>query len=214
MGSGVADGLIMLHGMKLISPPAVQPITLDEAKLHVRVDHTDDDAVIARAIAAAVGYVDGSEGFLGRALVDQTWELSLTAFPTGQQAAIKIPLPPLIEVLSVKYDNSGGTESTVPASDYVVDNAREPGRIVTKSAWPVASTTLANAVRIRYRAGYQDRSMSPPVGTVPVDILNAMLLIVGDLYDNRANIVIGQSAITMPAADVLLRRRLIDMSLA
>jgi uncharacterized phiE125 gp8 family phage protein len=193
-------------GLKLVTPPATRPLTLTEVKLHLRVDpgNTDDD-LIELILRAAVAHNDGPEGFLGRALIDQTWDLYLDEFPVG---AIEIPLPPLIEVVGVFYNDSAGDEQEWGAANYTVDNANEPGRVLIagSGSWPTISTD-ANAVRIRFRAGYLDTS-SPPVANVPSDIKAGLLLYIGALYANREETVIGQTVAKLPwGAEALLRRR-------
>lgn len=199
-------------GLKLITAPSILPVTVAEAKLHLRVDHSEEDDLIERAISSATGFVDGPDGFLGRALIDQTWELTLDEFPINE---IRIPLPPLIEVVSVIYDDADGNPQTIATSDYSVDNVSEPGWVLPLSSgsWPTVFEGI-NSVRIRFRAGYVDMSQSPVVGEVPAEIINAILLHVGDQYANRENIVLGVSAVEMKTSEHLLRRRRRDISLA
>lgn len=192
-------------GLKLVTPPATRPLTLTEVKLHLREDSSDQDAVIELLLRAAVEHNDGPEGFLGRALIDQTWDLYLDEFPVG---AIEIPLPPLIEVVGVFYNDSAGDEQEWSATNYIVDNANEPARLLIagSGSWPTISTD-ANAVRIRFRAGYLDNS-SPPVANVPFDIKAGLLLYIGALYANREETVIGQTVAKLPwGAEALLRRK-------
>jgi uncharacterized phiE125 gp8 family phage protein len=198
--------------LKPISPPAYAPVTLTEAKLHLRIDHAEEDTLIEQFIDAATGHVDGPRGFLGRALIDQTWDLYLDRFPTRE---IKIPLPPLIELISVTYDDTGGVATILDPSLYSIDDVSEPGWIVpVNSSWPSTFDGI-NAVRIRFRAGYVDNSFSPAIGEVPADIRSAILLYVGSLYANRETIIVGVSAMEIPwSAEQLLLRRRIDVSLA
>ena len=198
--------------LRLISPPATLAVTLVEAKRHLRVDHTDDDLLIVAYLQAIIDHVDGKDGMLGRALVDQTWELVLDAFPENE---IKIPLPPLIAVLSIKYDDTAGNEFTLDPTLYTVDNVKEPGWVLPDGSWP-GTFDGVNSVRIRYRAGFLDTS-SPPVTLVPSDIKNAMLLMVGTLYAQRETTVEGQSIMEVPgiaAAETLLRRKRVEISMA
>jgi uncharacterized phiE125 gp8 family phage protein len=197
--------------LKLITPPPFEPLTLAQVKEYFRVDHSDEDDAIARCFSAAVGYVDGPEGFLQRALIDQTWELTLDAFPMRE---IRIPLPPLIEVVSVNYDDGGGNPTTLDPSGYSVDNVSEPGWIVPVSNWPSTFNGI-NAVRIRYRAGYVDTSMSPNVGVVPDDITQALLIYAITVFDQRGVDVIGERTIPLTwSAEQLLRRRRVEVPLA
>ena len=102
--------------------------------------------MIETYIAAATSYVDGEYGFLGRALVTQTWELVINTFPTHE---IKMPLPPLQSVTSVKYDDGEGVEQTLSTSLYTVDTASEPGWIVPPigTGWPTSIFDGINSVK-------------------------------------------------------------------
>lgn len=189
--------------LKLITAPATTPVSLTEAKAHLRVDHTDDDTLITACIAAATAYVDGPNGWLGRALIEQTWELTIDEFPDNE---IKIPMPPLIEVVSIKYDDTAGDEQTLSTDDYTVDLVSEPGWVLPDDTWPSTFDGI-NAVRIRFRAGY--------TGGVPADIKAAILLYIGTLYEHRETVIVGQAATQLPwAAEALLRRKKIHLGLA
>lgn len=195
-------------GLKLIEAPATEPITLDEAKAHLRVTQADDDDLISIFIKAAR---QSAERFLGRALIDQTWELILDEFPDSE---IEIPLPPLIEVVSIYYDDAAGDEQLVPPADYAVDTSNSPGWVVpVSSGWPSPIEAI-NSVRIRFRAGYLNTD-SPPAADVPFDIKAAILLTLGTLYAHRETIVVGQTVALLPwAAEQLLRPHRIHLSMA
>lgn len=204
--------------LKLITPPTITPVTLDEAKAHLRVDTPDEDALITLLIQAATDHVDGPNAFLGRALIDQTWELVIDAFPPAPGSSellnqIKIPIPPLIEVVSITYDDPAGMPIVYDPINYTVDTVSEPGWIVPASSWPTTFDGI-NAVRIRFRAGYVDTVLS--TGTVPADIKGAILLYIGALYANREEVgTEGRVPVELPwGADRLLRRRRIDLSMA
>ena len=195
-------------GLKLITPPADWPVSLVEAKAHLRVDFADDDALIEIFRKAAT---DEAEKFTGRALIEQTWDLYLDAFPAAE---IKIPRPPLIEVVGVFYGGAAD-EQTLPAAGYIVDDASEPARIALASngSWPTL-TTQANAVRVRFKAGYIDDS-SPAAANVPYAIKAAILLTIGTLYANRETVIVGQTATLLPwSAEQLLRRYRVEKAMA
>lgn len=191
-------------GLIQISLPTFEPVSLVEAKAHLRVTFSDDDNVITAFIAAARMNV---EGWLGRALVDQTWDLYLDSFPTDTFKGIQIPLPPLLEVISVKYDDGGGVEQTVSPTAYYVDKASQPGWIVpvgVGASWPTPIDAI-NSVRIRFRAGYITNN-SPPE-QIPFDIKAGMLLTVGSMYEHRESQVVGTIANKLPfGVEQLLRR--------
>lgn len=91
---------------RLITAPAVEPVTVAEARAHLYVGHSDDDAIIGAFIAAAR---EDCEHRTQRALVTQTWERTLDGFP----AAISLPMAPLASVTSVKYIDGDGNEQTL-----------------------------------------------------------------------------------------------------
>lgn len=198
--------------LKLITAPLAEPLTLAEVKQHLRVDHTEEDGLIAIYIRAAREH---AERFLGRALVSQTWDLYLDAFPVNE---IRIPLPPLRSVESIRYDDTAGEEQTVSTLEYYVDTANEPGWVVPDSTttWPTTIDAV-NAVRIRFVAGYAPTADSPEdlASNVPWGIKAAMLLIIGNLYENRENNVVGVITNKLPhGAEWLLRPYRIELSMA
>lgn len=177
---------------KLITAPDSEPVTLTEAKAHLRVDGTDDDTLISALIVAAR---QGAEHSTGRALMPQTWELALDEF----EDEIDLPNPPLISVTSVKYTDSDGVEQTIDAADYQVDSHSAPARLLPAYGleWPT-SREQANAVLVRYQAGYADAA------SVPQEIKAWMLLRVGLLYENRESVAAGVTLSELPHVDRLL----------
>jgi uncharacterized phiE125 gp8 family phage protein len=151
-------------------------VSLAEAKQHLRVDITDDDALITALITAAREYC---EGFQNRAYITQVWQLWLDSWPDGSE--IRIPKPPLQSVASVKYYGADNTEYVLPITDYIVDNKSEPGRIVLayEKTWPSVILRPANAVCVEFVAGYVGADK------VPQRVKQAMYLIIGHLYENR-----------------------------
>lgn len=177
-----------LQALALITPPAYLPVTLAEAKAHLRIDHSDEDALIRGLIGAATSHIQGRDGYTGQALVPQTWEYYLDQFPTDPLKAIAIPLPPLIAVESIKYLDADGAEQTLATSVYAVNTATEPGAVSLKQdqSWPDTRSAW-DAVRIRFQAGYLAFGDSPTsyAGT-PIEVMqSAILLVLADLYENR-----------------------------
>lgn len=181
--------------LKLITAPAAEPVDLTLAKAHCRITDSQQDALVTLAIESARQAVDGQNGVLGRALITQTWELVLDCFPSE---FIRIPLPPLQSVVSIKYQDPDGIEQTLDPGRYLVDTASQPGGVVVDAdGWPEIDDT-ANAVRIRFIAGY-----GAAAADVPAPIRSAILLQVGDLIENRQTQQ--KDALVMnPAAESLL----------
>jgi uncharacterized phiE125 gp8 family phage protein len=199
--------------IRLITAPTVEPVTLAEAKAHCRVDHDDDDARISAYIAAAR---NDCEEWTARAFITQTWELVIDEFPTNE---IMIPKPPLQSVTSIKYDDGAGVEQTLGITDYEVDAASQPGWIVPViTGWPTSLWTGINAVRIRYVAGYDPDTNSPIdyAANVPPSIKQAMLLQIGEYYDNREDIIVGTVVNKLPVGGVesLLRMYRVALGMA
>ena len=107
---------------KRITTPT-EPVTLDEAKLHLRVDGTDENALISAMISAAR---ESCEDRIEGAIPVTGWRLTLDAFPD----AIKLPRGPVASVESVKYIDAAGVEQTLSPLDYLVDTASMQGYIV------------------------------------------------------------------------------------
>jgi len=162
-----------------IAAPEADPVSLAEVREQVRINSVDEDAVIARMIAAAVGRCDGPDGMIGRALITQTWRLTLDAFP----AEIEIPLPPLQSVSSIIYLDGGGAEQTLSASVYQVIGVggRDPARIhpAYGESWP-ATRAQPEAVAVTFVAGY-----GAGAADVPAAIRHEIEKAAADLYEFR-----------------------------
>ena len=118
--------------MPLITAPAVEPVTLLEAKLHLRVDHADDDTLITSLIKTAR---QQAEHRTGRRYGVQTWERAYDAFPAW---ALLLPDPPVTAIVSIKYDDANAVEQTLDPAAYRLRPHSEPAAVMPVSAWPVA----------------------------------------------------------------------------
>jgi uncharacterized phiE125 gp8 family phage protein len=166
---------------RLITPPASEPITLAEAKAHLRLEVADDDAEVTSAIQAARQW---AEQYLWRGIVSQTWELLRDGFPCEDH--FELPKGNLGTVSFVKYLTSvGGSLQTLATSAYLIDTATEPGRILLPfgSTWPT-TVDQWNSVQVQYTVGWA-------VADVPEPIKRAMLLLVSQLYEHRTPEVTG-----------------------
>jgi len=163
--------------------PASEPVTLEEAKSHLRVDASDDDTLIEGLITAARQYY---EDVTRRALITQTWRLSLDRWPGGSE--ILLPRAPLQSVTSVVYTDSDGTATTWSSDEYAVDADSEPGRVVLGYgySWPSATLRTSLPIQITYEAGYGDAD------DVPEKIKQAIKLLVGHWYENREGVMVAQ----------------------
>lgn len=165
--------------IRVHTPPAVEPLDLEEVRLHLRLDEDDvtEVSLIQGLITAAREHV---EAILNRALITQTLELVLDGWPAGN--AIMLPRPPLQSVASVTYTDYAGTATVLSTSDYYVDNENDPAQIVLEygQSWPSTTLRSTGAIVIQYVAGYGDAAAD-----IPQAIVQAMLLLVGHWYETR-----------------------------
>lgn len=171
-------------GLVLTVPPEAEPVTLMEAKQHLRVEDTDEDAFITSLITTAREYCEAVQN---RAYMTQTWELWLDDWP--DKAYIAIPKPPLQEIVSVKYFDTSGKEYVFPESEYIIDNKNQPGGLALAygKGWPSATLRPANGICVTFTAGYKTAD------EVPARVKQAILLLVGHWYENREAALTGSA---------------------
>lgn len=172
--------------LRRTSAPPVHPVTRDEAKAHLRVTSTDDDALIDSYIESATAW---AEKFCGRAFVEQSWTATLDAFPGCD--SIELPKPPLISVTSVSYRDSADVSQSFSSANYIVTQD-EYGAALTltqNATWP-STYTRPDAVTIVFLTGYQKTgagTSGDPYnyrGPVPGPIKEAIKRLVQASYDN------------------------------
>lgn len=183
-----------MAGLSLVTKPPVEPVTLQEAKDHLRVDHSDEDALIDQIVLAAR---ELTEKHTARAFLTQTWDWKLDGFV----AELRVPKPPLQSVTHIKYIDGAGVEQTLDSSVYQVAATGTPGLVVEAhgKSWPSARRQR-DAVTLRFVAGY-----GGGIGDVPAPVKQAMLLVIGHLYLRREETISGTIITTIPmGADALL----------
>jgi len=174
--------------LKLITPPA-ESITLDEAKLHLKVEHAADDALISALITSAR---EQAEHEIGRGIGSQTWQVALDAFPAE---GIDLALPPVSAVSSLVYVDTAGVQQTLAPEAYTLDTESDLEAWLLPAegySWPTTLDT-ANAVKVTFSCG---------LATVPASVRQWMLLRIGTLYTVRAELVAVVSLNTLPNAMV------------
>lgn len=163
----------MLAPVRTVAP-ASMPVTLAEAKAHLRVDHDDQDDLITAQIKAATAYLDGYAGILGRALITQTWRQDLAGFAFR----LTLPVSPVIAIVSVSYVDAGNVQQVLDASAYNLFADARGAHVALRpgQSWPV-TFRRADAVSVTFTAGYG------AAADVPEPIRQAILLIVQRLFD-------------------------------
>jgi len=181
--------------LQLTTPPSLEPVTLEDAKAHLKLDTADDDALIERLIAAARAR---AEWHTGRAFVTQSWMLWSDCWAER----VEIPLPPLQAVTSVTVFAPDGAATAVDPSAYTVDGASQPARIAFHCIAPIALRAI-NAVAIAFDAGY-----GATADDVPAPVREAILEIVAELYVHRGD---GPEEISLSAQALLAPYRIFNL---
>lgn len=173
-------------GTTLLTPPVCEPVTLEMAKAHLRVDFNDEDDLINAYITAARSYLEDA---CGRRLITQIWNLYLQQWPAGDR--LFVPYPPLIGVATVQYTDATETVTTVDPSLYVVNNGSDLGEVVLRfgQIWPPTVLSPSRPIGVTFTCGYGEDP-----GSVPAPLVQALLLLIGHWYQNREAVVIGRAS--------------------
>ncbi len=154
--------------------PSAEPVTLAEAKAHLRIDHAGDDELLEGLIRAARQEVERSAGL---ALIDQDWRLVLDRWPRSGRAIIAIH--PIREILSVTVFGSEGEASLLDPAGYETDTLSRPAR-VHFNEMPAPTRTM-NGIEIDFRAGFGEAGAD-----VPDQLKRAILILVAHWYEFRS----------------------------
>lgn len=168
-----------IHALKPVRTvaPAEPPVTLAQAKAHLRVDHYDEDATIQGYLDAAIARLDGWNGILGRCMVTQTWRLDLLEFPAS--GVLRLPFPDCASV-AVEYTDQLGASQTLSSSIYhLVADSIGPAIIEAENQVFPVTDEIPNAVRVTGVYGFGGAS------AVPWSLKTAILMHVGTLYHHR-----------------------------
>lgn len=173
----------------LITAPAIEPVSLADARLHCRIDSTAEDDLLAIYITAARQM---AEELTNRALITQQWRQTLDAWPAED---VRLDRSPQVSIDSVTYIDAAGATQTLSSAAYALDAATSPGWLIPAdgSTWP-STDTVANAVSITYTCGY-----GAAASDVPAPIRSWILLTVGYLYAQREAVDLTGKASAIPS---------------
>lgn len=180
----------MLAPVRTVAPTA-HVVSLEEAKLFLRVDGNDEDDLITTLRDMAVEQLDGWAGILGRCLVTQTWRQDLGGFPVEDR--IRLPLRPVASVSSVTYYDASNASQTLATSVYAGPFTDELGAyIVLKfgQSWPV-TYAREDAVSVTFVAG-------AAAASIPARAKLLALQMIADAYDSRETVAFGVSVEKIP----------------
>ena len=164
---------------KVTTQPSLEVWTLSEVKNYLKVDTSADDNLITTLLQSAR---EVAERYLNQALITQTITEKLDRL---NKPIIYLSVSPVISVTSFQYNDSQNTTQTYSSTNYIVDNFEKPARLSLAygKTWPTLYGNI-NDVTITYTAGYGSAASN-----VPMQIRQAILMMVADAYDNREDYV-------------------------
>jgi uncharacterized phiE125 gp8 family phage protein len=176
----------------LLTAPAVEPLTLAEAKEYLRVDTSDDDDVITALIAGARVHIEAQTR---RALITQSWRLVRDCWPPDGRIAVR-PAPPRSVVAARYYDEANATHA-IDTSAFVVDTASS---VLSFAAWSMpAPGRDAAGIEIDVSVGYGDAASA-----IPEALRQAIRMLIAHWYENRGLVALGETIAVMPATTAAL----------
>lgn len=194
----------MYTGLRLVTPPAAEPITVDQLRRHARIDTAEFDDLLAVYISTARTL---AEQFLGRALYTQTlaWTMSqvppsgalpllpmpllvlpvILSFPQIWNRPFDLPRAPVQSVSSVVVTYQDGTTATLdPAADYSVDLGVDPARLRLGS---LNLPVYARELTVTFVAGYGAPPGTGAASPIPAPILTGILFLATWLWEHRGD---------------------------
>ena len=175
--------------LQLRAGPLTEPVSLETAKTHLRIDGTDDDLLINSLITAARIFVETS---IAKIMISQSWSYFRDAWP--KNGTMHLPLSPLISVDEIRL-HAEGSFSLLDAEDYAVDLISRDPRIKLRGGPPSPDTTRPlNRIEVQFTAGF-----GATVSDVPADLVQAVLMLATHWYEQRAPIGHGGAFDDIPA---------------
>lgn len=174
----------------LTSGPSAEPVSLDEAKLHCRVDGEAEDILIGSLILAARLHIERS---LDVALVSQSWSLYLDQWP--DKTFVELPLSPLISVDAIRLYSPTGSFVTLDPSLFVLDPVSRRPRLARHQgqSWPLPGRNV-NGIEIAFTAGY-----GAAADDVPMPVRLAIKMLVAHWYEAREPVLFGETTDPVPS---------------
>ena len=171
----------------LLIPPAAEPWSVAEAKAFLRVEHGDDDTIVAALIAAARGHV---EALTRRALLTQSWRFVLDAWPANGRIILR--MGPLRSVIAARVYDTANHASAIDVETFVVDIAAD---VIASPCWALPLPgRFAAGIELDVELGY-----GVLASDVPDALRHAIRMLVAHWYENRGLAAIGANVAMLPA---------------
>ncbi len=170
--------------MQLITEPASEPVTLDEAKLFLRIDTADDDALLATLITASRRLVEQTTG---KCLLQQTWRFGVDRWPVS--ALLRLPLSPLLSLSAVTVMDGTGNRVAQTLANFPINATSVPPTIQAKTV-PSSGAVCEGGIQLDAVFGYGTTAAS-----VPQPLRLAVLMVATQFYETR-----GQGETILPGA--------------
>lgn len=185
----------MAHRSLKVNVAATVPLfTTAQAKQHLKIDTTADDTYIDNLITAAT---ESCQIYTNRYFITTT----VTQYSDSWKEVASLYKSPVQELTHIKYYNSSDVLTTWEATEYILDAVSEPARIAVAVdySFPNLSTRELNRVEVKYKVGYGDAASDVPDG-----IKQAVLLCIGNWYENRQSVITGRTATELPLSSQYL----------
>jgi uncharacterized phiE125 gp8 family phage protein len=183
----------------LLTGPALEPISLAEAKAFLRIEHDDDDDVLTALISGARIYVETQTR---RALITQSWRLTRDAWPETGRIAVRPG--PLQSLEAVRVYDGGAEPIELDAAGFSPDVA---GSELVFAPWAMPAPGRAAGIELDVTVGYGDAAID-----VPEPLRQAIRLLLGHWYENRGVVAPGTtSALPLTVSALLAPYRMVSL---
>jgi uncharacterized phiE125 gp8 family phage protein len=180
----------------LLTGPAIEPVTLADAKSYLRIEHAADDDALLALIAGARIHVEAQTR---RALITQTWRLSRDAWPDDGRIAV-LPVP-LRALAAARIHKADGTTLALPAAAFAADTAAAPAVLAFAPATLAGPGRAVAGIELDVEVGY-----GPAATDVPQPLRQAIRMLVAHWYENRGVTASGSAAAALPESVAALLR--------
>jgi uncharacterized phiE125 gp8 family phage protein len=171
----------------LLIAPAVEPLSLAEAKAFLRMETGDDDALITALIAGARLHIEGQTQL---ALITQSWRMVFDRWPKHGRIAVR-PAP-LKAVTAARVYDLHGNAQTVDTQAFVPDLGASMLAFVP---WAVpVPTRIAAGIELDVTVGF-----GAAAADVPEPLRQAVRLLVAHWYENRGLIAAAGETALLPS---------------